>query len=203
MDSTSAIVYPIVTENALIMSIQALERTSLSQGIVDRPAVRAAGALGRDSSTEIIDVNRLSQKSTSVIQYVSVKKCIFYGKKEVIVLTCSDLINHLQVEVADSEGRLYCVDGLVSTPCWLKIVTFAKDCQSCNVLLMTTDKGVILKTIRSITPGEPLLMWFTENILAMMNMPFLTPCNIQGKPVLRLKIKRTSETRLLAGAWLN
>ncbi|XP_076685853.1 PR/SET domain 13 [Andrena cerasifolii] len=154
MDSRSAIVYPIVAENALIVSIQALERTSLSQGIVDRPTVRAAGALGRDSSTEIIDVNRLSQKSTSVIQYV---------------------------EVADSDGRLYCVDGLVSTPCWLKIVTFAKDCQSCNVILMTTDKGVILKTIRSITPGEPLLMWFTENILAMMNMPFLTPCNIQGQ----------------------
>lgn len=49
------------------------------------------------------------------------------------------------------------------------------------MLLMNTDKGVILKTIRSITPGEPLLMWFTENILAMMNMPFLTPSNIQGK----------------------
>ncbi|XP_076247371.1 PR/SET domain 13 [Calliopsis andreniformis] len=154
MDSTNAIIYPVVTENALMMSIQALERTTLSQGIVDRPTVRAAGVLGRDSSTEIIDVNKLSQKSTSVIQYV---------------------------EVADADGRLYCVDGLVSTSCWLKIVTFAKDCQSCNVLLMITDKGVILKTIRSITPGEPLLMWFTENILAMMNMPFLTPSNIQGQ----------------------
>lgn len=71
MDSTNAIIYPVVTENALMMSIQALERTSLSQGIVDRPSVRAAGILGRDSATEIIDVNRLSQKSTSVIQYVS------------------------------------------------------------------------------------------------------------------------------------
>ncbi|XP_015437634.1 PREDICTED: PR domain zinc finger protein 13 [Dufourea novaeangliae] len=136
------------------MSIEALERTSLSQGFAERPIVRAAGVLRRDASTEIIDVNRLSQKSTSVIQYV---------------------------EVADADGRLYCVDGLISAPCWLKIVTFAKDCQSCNVLLMTTDKGVILKTIRSITPGEPLLMWFTENILAMLNMPFLTPSNIQGQ----------------------
>ncbi|KZC14730.1 PR domain zinc finger protein 13 [Dufourea novaeangliae] len=155
MEPTSTIMYPpVVADNTLMMSIEALERTSLSQGFAERPIVRAAGVLRRDASTEIIDVNRLSQKSTSVIQYV---------------------------EVADADGRLYCVDGLISAPCWLKIVTFAKDCQSCNVLLMTTDKGVILKTIRSITPGEPLLMWFTENILAMLNMPFLTPSNIQGQ----------------------
>ncbi|XP_011300597.1 PR domain zinc finger protein 13 [Fopius arisanus] len=62
------------------------------------------------------------------------------------------------------------------------IVTLAKDCQSCNVILMSTERGVVLKTIRVISPGEPLLMWFTENILAMMNMPFLTPyLNIQGE----------------------
>ncbi|CAK9817387.1 PR domain zinc finger protein 13 [Anthophora plagiata] len=154
MDSSNAIMFPMISESALMMSIQALEKTSLSQGFIDRPIVRAAGILGRDCSTEVVDVNKLSQKSTSVIQYV---------------------------EVTEREGRLYCVDGLVSTSCWLKIVTFAKDCQSCNVLLMNTEKGVMLKTIRIITPGEPLLMWFTESILAMLNMPFLTPSNIQGQ----------------------
>lgn len=46
---------------------------------------------------------------------------------------------------------------------------------------MMSDNGVMLKTIRNVTPGEPLLMWFTENILAMLNIPFLTPSNIQGK----------------------
>ncbi|XP_029039580.2 PR domain zinc finger protein 13 [Osmia bicornis bicornis] len=155
MESTNAFMYPLVTESALMMSIEALERTSLPQGFLDMPPiVRAAGVLPRDCTTEVIDVNKLCQKSTSVVRYV---------------------------EVADEGGRLYCVDGLVSTSCWLKVVAFAKDCQSCNVILMTTDKGVMLKTIKSITPGEPLLMWFTENILAMMNMPFLTPSNIQGQ----------------------
>ncbi|XP_054014691.1 zinc finger protein 420-like [Hylaeus anthracinus] len=46
---------------------------------------------------------------------------------------------------------------------------------------MSTENGVILKTVRCISPGEPLLMWFTEDILAMLNMPFLTPSNIQGQ----------------------
>ncbi|XP_006625035.1 zinc finger protein SNAI2-like [Apis dorsata] len=154
MESTSAIMYPIISENALMMNIEAFEKTSLSQACLDRPIVRAAGFLKRESSTEIVDLNKLAQKSTSVIQYV---------------------------EVIDTEGRLYCVDDLVSTSCWLKIVKFANDCQSCNVLLMMSDNGVMLKTIRNVTPGEPLLMWFTENILAMLNIPFLTPSNIQGQ----------------------
>lgn len=90
-------------------------------------------------------------------------------------------VDGLQVEVINVEGRLISADGLVSTSCWLKIVEIANDCQSCNVLLMITAEGVMLKTIRDIIPGEPLLMWFTEAILAMLNIPFLTPSNIQGK----------------------
>ncbi|XP_028982332.1 PR domain zinc finger protein 13 [Diachasma alloeum] len=138
------------------MNIRALERTAISASrLAPRPGVRAATLLNPDASTEVIDINDLAQKSSSVIQYV---------------------------EVADNNGRLYCVNGLVNSACWIKIVTLAKDCQSCNVLLMSTEEGVVLKTIRVISPGEPLLMWFTENILAMMHMPFLTPyLNIQGE----------------------
>lgn len=74
MESTSAIMYPIISENALMMNIEAFEKTSLSQGCLDRPIVRAAGFLKRESSTETVDLNKLSQKSSSVIQYVSIKK---------------------------------------------------------------------------------------------------------------------------------
>ncbi|KAK2585430.1 hypothetical protein KPH14_010097 [Odynerus spinipes] len=146
--------YPIVAESTMMMTIEELERTNLSQSCLPQITVRAASLLRRDSATEVVDVNRLCQKSTSVVQYV---------------------------EVAESDGRLYCVDGLVNAASWLKMVNFAKDCQSCNLLLVTTDKGVVLKAVRNIAPGEPLLMWFTENILAMLNMPFLTPSNIQGQ----------------------
>ena len=66
--------YPIISENALLMNIEAFEKTSLSQACLDRPIVRAAGLLRRESSTEIVDLNKLAQKSTSVIQYVSIKK---------------------------------------------------------------------------------------------------------------------------------
>ena len=81
MESSSAIMYPIISENALLMNIEAFEKTSLSQACLDRPIVRAAGLLRRESSTEIVDLNKLAQKSTSVIQYVSIKK-----KKEKIYI---------------------------------------------------------------------------------------------------------------------
>lgn len=73
MESTSAIMYPRINENALMLGIEAFERTSLSQAYLGRPKVRAASHLGKDSLTEVVDVNKLSQKNTSVIQYVSIK----------------------------------------------------------------------------------------------------------------------------------
>ncbi|XP_063974541.1 zinc finger protein 816 [Diachasmimorpha longicaudata] len=134
------------------------ERTALSTDRItlrSGACVRAATLLNEDASTDVIDVNDFAKKSSSVIQYV---------------------------EVANNNGRLYCLNGLINSACWIKIVTLAKDCQSCNVILMSTEKGVVLKTIRVISPGEPLLMWFTENILAMMKIPFLIPyINIQAE----------------------
>ena len=86
------------------------------------------------------------------------------------------------MEISDSHGKLYCSNnGTIHASCWVKIVTIAKDCQSPNVLLMMTAGGIVLKTVRSITRGEPLLMWFAENILATLNMPYLTNVNITGK----------------------
>ncbi|KAK0090237.1 hypothetical protein PV326_004197 [Microctonus aethiopoides] len=98
--------------------------------------VRAANLIGINAATEVIDVGQLPHDN-SFIKYV---------------------------EVADANGRLYCLDRRVNSSYWIKIISFAKDCQSPNVILMTTDHGVILKTMREITPGEPLLMWFTEHI---------------------------------------
>ncbi|XP_034950564.1 zinc finger protein 728 [Chelonus insularis] len=133
-----------------------LEEIAMSYGhkYFQKNSVRAATYLERDSTTEVIDVARLTQRSNSVIR---------------------------RAKIADEKGHLYCVDNAVNASYWIRIVTIAKDCQSNNVMLTNTDEGIILKTVRTIMPGEPLLMWFNEAILAMMNMPFLSLPNIQGK----------------------
>lgn len=85
--------YPVASQNAL------LRRSDLSHGYADLlssimgtsyvaketaipgPIVRAAGVLNENSSTEVIDVDRLSQKSTSIIRYVCIAKLSAYIHK--------------------------------------------------------------------------------------------------------------------------
>ncbi|XP_012056617.1 PREDICTED: uncharacterized protein LOC105619708 [Atta cephalotes] len=125
---------------------------------MSRPFVRAAGLLKGNSTTEMIPVSTLSEGNISIIQY-SV------------------------IEIIDVGGRLHCLNGSISPSCWLKIITLATDFQNYNVLLMISNDGLVLKAIKDIAVGEPLLMWFEDCILTMLNIPFLTPinCNIQGQ----------------------
>jgi hypothetical protein len=48
-----------------------------SQKYFNRHIVIAAQRLVKDSSTEVVDVSKLSQESTSIIQFVSRKNTIF------------------------------------------------------------------------------------------------------------------------------
>ena len=119
--SNDTSMFSMLNENA-VMSIQRFEEISSSQKYFDRHIVRAAELPARDSSTEVVDVSKLSQKTTSIIRYIKIDA---------------------------THGRLYCINGLTSTACWLKVVPFANNCHSYNVLLMFTIDGIIMKTIRN------------------------------------------------------
>ncbi|XP_032691618.1 PR domain zinc finger protein 13 [Odontomachus brunneus] len=158
-------IYPVVPQNALI-EVEKLGETYLPQGynnfissILCTTIVRAGANLSKNSSTEVIDVNILAQRSVSVTEHI---------------------------EIAETGGRLYCVNGFTNTPCWLKSIDIAQDISTCNVKLTSTKEGifvkegVFLKTVRNIKAGESLQMWFTEEVLLMSNIPFLLPMNIRG-----------------------
>ncbi|EFN69883.1 PR domain zinc finger protein 13, partial [Camponotus floridanus] len=87
------------------------------------------------------------------------------------------------IEVIDIGGRLHCLNEPISSSYWLKMITLATDFQNANILLMTSNSGLILKVIKDLLPGEPLFMWFADCTLNMLNIPFLTPanCDIQGQ----------------------
>lgn len=72
-------IYPAVSRNALI-GIEKLGETHVPQGysnfvssIVCTTIVRAGGNLSKNSSTEVIDVNILAQRSMSVAEHVCSK----------------------------------------------------------------------------------------------------------------------------------
>ncbi|KAJ8665315.1 hypothetical protein QAD02_006977 [Eretmocerus hayati] len=130
--------------------------------VAERHLVKAATLLERDSATDTIDVVSLVDSASLAVTHA--------------------------VQIADAAGQLYCTDHRVSTASWLKVISIAKDSVSYNVLLMMTSNGVVLKAVKSILPGEPLLMWFTDNILAMLDMAPLNHINAiddQGKYVCR------------------
>jgi hypothetical protein len=69
---------------------------------------------------------------------------------------------------------------------WVLHTRLADDCHSYNVMLQTSGASntVTLHVVRSISSGEELQLWFSEQVLATLGVPFLTPLNIQGNSVL-------------------
>ncbi|KAI4502458.1 hypothetical protein M0802_002370 [Mischocyttarus mexicanus] len=117
------------------------------------PIVKAGSFIRKDSTSEIVDLTNLSQ-------------------------TCISTIN--SVEIIESEGRLCSSNKLINVHFWLKIVNVAVNCQTYNIVLIESERGVMIKAIRDISPGEMLFLWFSENLLIILNMPFLTIKNIQS-----------------------
>lgn len=74
--SNDTSMFSMLNENA-VTNIQRFEEISSSQKYFDRHIVRATELLARNSSTEVVDVSKLSQKTTSIIRYVSRKNTIF------------------------------------------------------------------------------------------------------------------------------
>ena len=86
----------------------------------------------------------------------------------------------LQIAVCVSEeGKLRAVD---CDSRWLLEARLADDCHSYNVLLQRGGAGntLVLYVVKSIRNGEELQLWFSEQMLVLLAVPFLTPLNIQG-----------------------
>jgi len=90
------------------------------------------------------------------------------------------------------EGKLRAV-GCDSR--WLLEARLADDCHSYNVLLQRSGAGnsLVLYVVKSIRNGEELQLWFSEQMLVLLAVPFLTPLNIQGR----------TKLNLLTNAWIS
>lgn len=66
-------------------------------------------------------------------------------------------------------------------PTWIKNIKHSMDTHSNNVILELSNNELCVRTIRNINMNEEVTLWFSEEILAAMYIPFLTPANIRGK----------------------
>ncbi|XP_053687071.1 zinc finger protein 658B [Sabethes cyaneus] len=71
-------------------------------------------------------------------------------------------------------------DSVMKSCSWIRSIKLASDIRSYNALLELTPSHLIrLRLTRDVTADEELRMWFSEDITAYMQIPFLTPGNIQ------------------------
>nr|CAI5818199.1 unnamed protein product [Callosobruchus analis] len=67
---------------------------------------------------------------------------------------------------------------------WVRALRLSEDCHSFNVQLklqIHPKPKLMVQTVRPIEAGQELQLWFAEEVLAMLQVAFLTPSNIQGQ----------------------
>lgn len=78
-------------------------------------------------------------------------------------------------------GMLH-AEGDVADHQWIKSLKLSDDTHSNNALLETVNqKQLHVRIVKDLQPGEEILLWFSEELLALMYIPFLTPANIRGE----------------------
>ncbi|CAD6208305.1 GSCOCG00003314001-RA-CDS [Cotesia congregata] len=148
----------------MVMNIASMERfpinyaytyNNLNRAPRPQHCVRAAGHLPINASTGVIEETDLQRSVTPVDQHINV-------------------VYH--------QGRLICRDIPLDASAWFKLVTIANNIHNYNVMLEQVDRGILLKAKKEIFPGEPLMMWFDNQLLTKMNIPlYLEPqCIMQS-----------------------
>lgn len=80
-----------------------------------------------------------------------------------------------------SDGLIAPQDSAIQQKFWFRNIRIADDIPGANILLGMKDDKIEVRTIKMINISSELLLWFSEEILSFMGIPFLTPANIQGE----------------------
>lgn len=73
-------------------------------------------------------------------------------------------------------------DQRLSESLWLRNLSLAHDTYSHNAQLeITNDHRLRLRIVKNLVIDEEIQLWFSDDILAILSIPFLTPVNILGK----------------------
>jgi hypothetical protein len=136
----------------------------------------------KNKSHFIID-NILSDSKNSVTSVNKIGKNFTSKRFPIEILhTIDDKNCPKEIEVCAYDGQYFgpCDKLNLDQTFWIKNIKLADDIQGANVFLELTMNSFQLKTVKEINPDEELQLWFSENILELMEVPFLTPINIQG-----------------------
>lgn len=100
-----------------------------------------------------------------------------------IDVTKSELEQRQQKLLVGVDTAGYLVnDRRLSESVWLRSLSLAHDTYSHNAQLeITGDHRLRLRIVKNLVIDEEVQLWFSDDILAILSIPFLTPVNILGE----------------------
>lgn len=92
----------------------------------------------------------------------------------------SNLPKKFSVKV-QSDRLLAPQDNTIKNKFWIRNIRVADDIPGANVILEFHDDKIQIQVIKPVGNNDELLLWFSDEIINFMGIPFLKPANIQGK----------------------
>ncbi|XP_058828456.1 PR domain zinc finger protein 13 [Topomyia yanbarensis] len=105
-----------------------------------------------------------------------------YSAEEICQKTALPAGRRITIRKSSSTGLLTPneADSLMKSCNWIRSIKMASDVRSYNAMLeLTPDQLIRLRLTTDVDAEEELRMWFSEDVSANMQIPFLTPANIQ------------------------
>lgn len=151
--------------------------------VVEHPISTAGDSI---ADTKHRDSKRLVVKSETNQNYGSyaleaIPKDAKSRPFEYIDVTCAQEIKCKSFISIDASGFIG-NDQNFPENVWIRSLTIAHDTYSHNAQLeITSDHRLRVKIVKHLVVDEEIQLWFSDEILAIMTIPFLTPANILGK----------------------
>ncbi|XP_037881401.1 sal-like protein 1 [Glossina fuscipes] len=149
------------------------------------PSTSVTTIINSDTTTR--DPNILVPiKSTKKVQRAGVHVAQFTPKNTTTQTFPSEVIMAVNTAQDTDAARAYCAlaensNTLNVTAEIMRKIKLSEDIHSYNALYEMAQKDQMhLRIIREIPRDEEIVAWFSEDIILMMSIPFLTPINIQG-----------------------
>lgn len=107
-----------------------------------------------------------------------------YAAEEICQKTALPSGRRITIRKSSSTGLLTPneADSVMKSCNWIRSIKLASDVRSYNAVLeLNSNQLIRLRLIKDVSGEEELKLWFSEDVGAHMQIPFLTPANIQRK----------------------
>jgi hypothetical protein len=153
-----------------------------SQFVFDKFCGRINGDDGNKNYRKFEIENILKSAESSVIANGLIEKNFLSHqfKFDQVLIDSVHLPRKLSV-YAQNDGLIVPNDPQLRSHFWIRNIRISDDITSANVYIHLHDDRVELKAIKTINASDELLMWFSEEAISFMGIPFLIPGNIQGE----------------------